>query len=67
MCCICIAYVATGTPIQPHSSDGLEGLPVHYRWVPVPPTIFEHVGFADDANSLDGFCEQFNCEVPEDI
>ena len=59
--------VATGSPIQPHSSDGLDGLPVHYRWVPVPREIFTDVGFADDANSIHGFCRQFNLDAPEDI
>ena len=57
-------FVATGTPVQPHSSDGVEGLSVHYRWVLVPRQLFEHVGFADDADSLYGFCSQFSCEVP---
>ena len=58
--------VATGRPIQPHSSDGLDGLPVHYRWVPVPREIFADVGFAHDASGIPGFCRQFNLDTPED-
>ena len=60
-------FVTTGAPVQPHSSEGLEGLPINFRWVMVPPVIFEHVGFVADANSLAGFCEQFDLEVPEDL
>ena len=58
-------FVATGTPIQPHSTEGLEGLDVHFRWVVVPLVIFEHVGLAADANTLVGFCEQFDLDMPE--
>ena len=58
-------FVTTGTPIQPHSCEGLEGLDVHFRWVMVPHVIFEHVGFAADANTLVGFCEQFGLDMPE--
>ena len=39
-------FVATCTPVQPHSSDGPEGLEVEYRWVRVPNELFEHVGLA---------------------
>ena len=60
-------FVTTGTPVQPHSCEGLEGLDVHFRWVMVPHVIFEHVGLASDANTLVGFCEQFGLEIPEDL
>ena len=58
-------FVTTGTPIQPHSSEGLEGLDVKFRWVPVPYVIYEHVGLLRDANTLAGFCDQFGIEVQE--
>ena len=58
-------FVTTGSPVQPHSSAGLEGLDVHFRWVVVPPVIFEHVGFAVDANTAVGFCDQFGLDVPD--
>ena len=38
---------------------------MHFRWVVVPRVIFEHVGFAADANTLAGFCEQFGLDVPD--
>ena len=60
-------FVTTGTPIQPHSCEGLEGLAIHFRRVMVPPVIFEHVGLAADANTLVGFCDQFGLEMPEDL
>ena len=60
-------FVTTGTPVQPQSCEGLGGLDVHFRWVMVPPVIFEHVGLASDANTLVGFCEQFGLEIPEDL
>ena len=58
-------FVTTGTPIQPHSTEGLEGLAVHFRWVLVPYVIYEHVGLSRDANTLAGFCEQFGIEMQE--
>ena len=70
--CICRAdvmhakarlFVATGTHVQPHSSDGLEGLDAHFRWVKVKKETFEYVDLADDADTLGGFCKQFNCDV----
>ena len=60
-------FVTTGCPVQPHSCEGLEGLEINYRWVLVPPTIFEHVGLAAVANTLAGFCEQFDLAIPEDV
>ena len=60
-------FVTTGTPVQPHSSEGLEGLSIEFRWVPVPPAIFEHVGLVADANTLAGFCDQFSIDMPEDL
>ena len=59
-------FVATGTPVQPHSSDGLDGLEVEYRWVHVPNELFEHVGFAENADTPDGFCFQFGLPVPDE-
>ena len=58
-------FVTTGSPVQPHSSYGLEGLDVTFRWVVVPPVIFEHVGFSSDANTSAGFCDQFGIDVPD--
>ena len=58
-------FVTTGAPIQPHSAAGLEGLNVPFRWVRVPHSVFEHVGFSADADTLAGFCEQFGIAVPE--
>ena len=64
-CVACEArlFVTTGTPVQPHSMSGLSGLAVECRWVRCPPIIFTDVGFAPNAATLAGFCEQFGCEV----
>ena len=32
--------VAMGSPIQPHSCDGLDGLQVDFSWIKVPQLIF---------------------------
>ena len=60
-------FVTTGTPVQPHSCEGLEGLDINFRWVLVPYVIFEHVGFASDLNTLVGLCEQLGLDMPEDL
>ena len=64
-CVACEArlFVTTGTPVQPHSMNGLNGLDVECRWVRCPPIIFEHVGFATNAAILTGFCDQFGCDA----
>ena len=59
-------FVATGAPVQPHSSDGLDGLDVEYRWVRVPNELFEHVGFSETADTPVGFCFQFGLQVPDE-
>ena len=59
-------FVTTGTPVQPHSMSGLDGLAVDCRWVRCPPIIFTDVGFAPNAATLTGFCEQFGCELLEE-
>ena len=59
-------FVSTGSPVAPHSFDGLTGLAVTSRWVKVPHELFEHVAFADDADTPHGFCFQFSCQEPEE-
>ena len=57
-------FVATGTPIQPHSCDGLDGLNVNFAWVVVPPLIFAHVGFPEWIASVDRFCAYYAIDNP---
>ena len=59
-------FVATGTPVQPHSSYGLDGLEVEYRWVAIQKEIFEHVGISDTADTPDGFAFQFGLTLPDE-
>ena len=62
-------FVATGTPVAPHSFDGLDGIKdLRCRWVRVPPALFEEVNIREGADTVAGFCEQFSCDVPpEDL
>ena len=57
-------FVATGTPVQPHSCDGLEGLSADYRWVKIPQLIFKHIDLPDNASSLHEFVSFFDIEDP---
>ncbi len=57
-------FVATGTPVQPHSSVGLEGLDVECRWVPVPPMIFTHVNMPAGLSGLHEFCSHYDIDNP---
>ena len=57
-------FVTTGTPVAPHSYEGLAGLKVYSRWVMVPPETFEDVNLEPGADTIEGFCRQFCCEAP---
>ena len=57
-------FVATGSPIQPHSSDGLEGLDVRFSWVKVPQLVFAHCGFPEWLASIDRFCQYYSIVNP---
>ena len=57
-------FVTTGTPVAPHSYEGLKDLNIHSRWVKVPPETFEDVNLDDDADTIEGFCRQFSCDAP---
>ena len=57
-------FVVTGTPIQPHSSDGLAGLDVKYSWIVVPHLIWDHCGFPDGLDSIHKFCSFYGVENP---
>ena len=59
-------FVATGTPVQPHSSLGLEDFTVDFRWVRVPPSLFETVGYSPEADTVHGFCHQFAIPEPDE-
>ena len=58
-------FVVTGTPVQPHSSDGLEGLPADYRWVVIPPIIYKHFDLPENASNMHEFQRFFDIEEPE--
>ena len=61
-------FVTTGTPVAPHSFDGLENLPIRSRWVRIPSELVEDANLRDGADTVEGFCDQFSCEVPpEDL
>ena len=57
-------FVATGVPVQPHSSLGLSGLAVEYRWIRIPVRIFQHVGLPAGIEGLHRFCEHFSLDNP---
>ena len=57
-------FVATGAPVQPHSSDGLQGLDVTYRWIQIPKIIFKHVNLPENVCSVEGFCQYFDIGNP---
>ena len=67
MSCVVLVYakarllVATGTPIAPHSFNGLAGLEVESRWVKIPVELLEVADLYPDANTVEGFCRQFDC------
>ena len=37
-------FVATGTPIQPHDCNGLDGLDIRFRWCVIPEQVIEYTG-----------------------
>ena len=54
--------VSTGTPIAPHSVDGLDGLDVVSRRVRIPAALHDDAGLRHDAHTVEGFCRQFDCD-----
>ena len=66
MCAQARLFVSTGTPIAPHSFDGLDGMNVNARWVRVPAELLEVAGLDSDSNTVTGFCRRFDClRVPQ--
>ena len=65
--CSCVVsearlFFCTGTPVQPHDSQNLEGLGVEVRWMMIPPGVWASINLSTALKSYTAFVGHFGLE-----
>ena len=65
--CSCVVsearlFFCTGTPVQPHDSQNLEGLGVEVRWMMIPPGVWASINLPTALKSYTAFVGHFGLE-----